>query len=60
MASRDFPSRKSCDADNGLKIFEGAEKQPANRKDTSACVHTCESDVACGGFSFGTSATSCH
>jgi len=45
-------SGKSCDADNGLKIFEGAEKQPANRKDTSACVHTCESDVACGGFMF--------
>jgi hypothetical protein len=42
---------QSCESDNTVKI-DGSQEQASNRFDVSGCVKTCESDVACGGFSF--------
>jgi hypothetical protein len=42
---------QSCAQDNDVKL-DGSTEQPANRFDVLGCVKTCETDVACGGFSF--------
>jgi hypothetical protein len=42
---------QTCEQDNEIKVGDSSQ-QSANRFDVSGCVKTCETDVACGGFSF--------